>query len=140
MLLCDSGVFDVDTLSYLFDVSVHDIVLFTEKYPGYWGVWTESVATMWTHSLQFYEDDIDDLAWIAGYAIKRAEMAVAMEKTLLEATIEMSEELADDEGWTEDTLFMRKEGQEAANKRSMIMSGWFCRSELGGKDAEYETT
>jgi hypothetical protein len=140
LLLFDSGVFDLDTLSKLFDVSVQDIVLFTEDYPGYWDSWDESVATMWTKSLKFYEEDIEDLAWIAKYAIKRAEMAVAMEKTLMEATSEMSKELEEDDGWTEDTLFMRLEGQEDQSRRIVIMSGWFCRSEIGGEDAEYATT
>jgi len=140
LLLFDSGIFDLDTLSKLFDVSVQDIVLFTEDYPGYWDSWDESIATMWTKSLQFYEEDLEDLAWIAKYAIKRAEMAVAMEKTLMEATEEMAEELAEDEGWTTETLFMRLEGQEDQSKRLIIMSGWFCRSEIGGEHAEYPTT
>ena len=85
LLLYDSGIFDLDTLSRLFDVSIADITLFTEDCPAYWG-WTESIATLWTKALEFYEDDLEDLAWVTTYAVKRAEMAMALGKTIIEAS------------------------------------------------------
>lgn len=139
LLLFDSGIFDLDTLSKLFDVSSADIVLFTEDCPGYWGNWNESVATMWTRALMFYEEDIEDLAWITKYAISRAELAIEMDKSLMEATKEMAEELAEDDGWTPETSFMRVEGQADQKRRESLMSNWFYRSEFGGQDGEYTT-
>ena len=139
LLLFDSGVFDIDTLSSLFDVSIRDITLFTENCPAYWG-WTESVATQWTKALEFYEDDVEDLAWATRYAIKRAEMAVSMSKTLMEATEEMSKELEEDEGWDTDNVFMRIEGQKEQKKRKLLIDNWFFRSGFGGYNGEYTST
>tara|TARA_S200002703_G_scaffold35810_2_gene30899 strand:+ start:2152 stop:2715 length:564 start_codon:yes stop_codon:yes gene_type:complete len=139
LLLFDSGVFDIDTLSSLFDVSIRDITLFTENYPAYWG-WTESVATQWTKALEFYEDDVEDLAWATRYAIKRAEMAISMSKTLMEATEEMSKELEEDEGWDTDNVFMRIEGQKEQKKRKLLIDNWFFRSGFGGYNGEYTST
>ena len=136
LLLFDSGIFDLDTLSKLFDVSISDITLFTEDCPGYGKGWEESVATMWTKSIKFYEDDLEDLAWVTQYAIRRAEMAIAMDKTLMVATEEMAEELAEDEGWTPETHFMRLDGQKDQIRRQELMNNWFYRCYLGGDDAE----
>tara|TARA_Y100000401_G_scaffold108678_1_gene104153 strand:+ start:5644 stop:6192 length:549 start_codon:yes stop_codon:yes gene_type:complete len=127
LLIYDTGIFEVDTLALLFDVSINDILVFTEEYPGYWGTWEESVATMWTKSFRFYEDDLKDLSWLAKYALQRSELALKMEKTLMEATHEMSLELDEDEGWTEETLFMRVEGLIDRQKRQDILKEWFER-------------
>ena len=62
LLLFDSGIFDLETLSMLFDVSMQDIAVFTDDNPGYWGLWEESIATMWTKSFKFYEDDLEKLS------------------------------------------------------------------------------
>ena len=139
LLLYDSGIFDLDTLSRLFDVSIEDITLFTEDCPAYWG-WTESIATLWTKAVEFYEDDVEDLAWVTKYAIKRAEMAMALGKTLIEATEEMAKELEEDNGWTKDTLFMRIEGQQEQEKRQLLMETWFYRARFGGYNGEYTST
>lgn len=139
LLLYDSGIFDLETLSKLFDVSISDITLFTEDCPGYGRGWKESIATMWTKLIKFYEDDIEDLAWVTKYAISRAEMAVAMDKTLMDATAEMAEELEEDDGWTQETYFMRVEGQRDQMRRQSLMESWFYRCYLGGEDAEYQT-
>lgn len=139
LLVFDSGFFDIDTLSSLFDVSTDDITLFTESCPAYWG-WTESVATQWTKALEFYEDDVEDLAWATRYAIKRSEMAIAMSKTLMQATAEMAKELEEDDGWDTDNVFMRIEGQKEQKKRELLIDNWFFRSGLGGYNGEYTST
>ena len=102
LLLYDSGLFDLDTMSILFDVSISDILTFTDPNPMYGSSWEESIATMWTKELHFYEEDIETLSWLTRYAIKRAELAIKMEKTLMEATNEMYEELEEDLGWNKD--------------------------------------
>lgn len=141
LLLFDSGIFDLETISMLFDVSMQDIAVFTDDNPGYWGLWEESIATMWTKSLRFYEDDLEKLSWIAKYAVKRAELAVNMKKTLIVATQEMEEELDEDSGWTEDNLFMRTEGLMDRQKRSTILKDWFWRAHgEEEEDGEYPTT
>lgn len=142
LLLFDSGIFDLETLSMLFDVSIQDIATFTEDNPGYWGMWEESIATMWTKALRFYEDDLEKLSWIAKYAVKRAELAVAMKKTLIVATQEMDEELNEDAGWTEENSFMRLEGIMDRQKRSTILKDWFWRAhdEEEEEDGKYQTT
>lgn len=139
LLLFDTGVFDIDTLSSLFDVSISDITLFTDNCPAYTG-WMESIATQWTKALQFYEEDIEDLTWMTKYAIKRAEMAIAMEKTLMTATEEMAKELAEDAGWDEDNMFMRIEGQREQRKRNFLIDTWFLRSGFGGLNGDYTST
>jgi len=137
LLLYDSDVFDIETLSKLFDVSTHDIVNFTEDHPACWDMWGESIATMWTKSMKFYEDDIEDLSWVARYAIKRAKLAVAMSKSLIEATKEMGIELDEDAGWTEETLHMRVEGLIDRNRRETILEKWFGRAKEEDSDGEY---
>ncbi len=137
LLLYDSDVFDIETLSKLFDVSTLDILNFTETHPACWDMWEESIATMWTKSMKFYEDDIKDLSWIAKYAIKRSKLAVAMGKTIMEATREMDEELDEDEGWTEETLHLRVEGLIDRNSRKTILQGWFGRAKEENTDGEY---
>jgi len=139
LLLFDTGVFDLDTLSNLFDVSVADIALFTDNCPAYSG-WCESVATQWTRALQFYEDDLEDLAWVTKYAIKRSDMAIAMGRTLMEATEEMAKELAEDEGWDEDTKEIRAHGKAEQDKRRLIIDNWFFRAGFGGFNGKHSPT
>ena len=87
LLIYDCGILDIETLAKLFDVSCQDILLFTDNCPAYGNSWKESVGTMWTKCFRFYEEDLPDLAWMAKYAIKRAELAIQMETTLMNATI-----------------------------------------------------
>lgn len=128
LLLYDTNVFDMDTLSILFDVCAEDIIKFTESHPSCWEMWEDSIATMWTKSMRFYEDDLEDLSWISRYAIKRAKLAVTMDKSIIEATYEMGLELDEDAGWTDNTLHLRVEGLIERNKRESIMEGWFSRA------------
>lgn len=132
LLIYDSGLYDIETISTLFDVSIEEVLLFTESYPGYGRGWEESIATKWTKFFNFYEEDLEDLAWLAKYAIKRADAALRMENTIIEATDEMAEELREEEGWTEETEFMRIEGIIEQEKRSKILRFWICRLELEG--------
>jgi len=129
LLIFDSEKYDAETVAYLFEVSLEDVLLFTERYPRYGANWKDSIATKWTKFFNFYEDDLEDLSWISKYAIKRAALAIKMDKTLLEATEEMREELAEDDGWTDDTFILRTEGLIAQDKRAHILQFWLDRSE-----------
>jgi len=127
LLLYDSGIFDVDTISILFDVSINDIMTFADPCPMYGGAWEESIATMWTKELHFYETDLESLSWMTRYAIKRAELAVKMEKTLMEATEEMYKELEEDAGWGKDNSSLRTEGLIDKETRDAIREDWVDR-------------
>jgi len=136
LLLYDTGLFDLDTLSMLFDVSTIDISNFTEEHPACWDKWEESVATMWTRSMRFYEEDLENLSWVAKYAIKRAHLAVKMQKNLIEATMEMSQELDEDAGWDDSNTHMRIDGLLDREKRDTILKDWFNRTGGEVQDGE----
>lgn len=141
LLLFDTSVYDIETLSQLFDVSQQDILLFTDNCPAYGDAWSESIGTMWTKGFRFYEDDISDLSWLAKYAIKRADLAIKMQTTLMNATKEMAEELDDDDGWNKENEFLRFEGQVDRRKRLAILNSWCYRSEMEvEEDGDYTST
>jgi len=100
---------------------------FADPCPMYGGAWEESIATMWTKELHFYETDLESLSWMTRYAIKRAELAVKMEKTLMEATEEMYKELEEDAGWGKDNSSLRTEGLIDKETRDAILEDWFDR-------------
>ena len=135
LLLFDTGLFDLETLSILFDVSSSEISHFTEENPAY--MWEESIATMWTRSMRFYEEDLDDLSWLAKYAIKRSQLAIKMSKSLIEATLEMSEELDEEGGWDNTNRHLRVEGLIDRKRRWTILEDWFRRPKGEESDGEH---